>query len=123
LPRASVGINPGTESRRLVSAVRLYNTIRCTALERALSAFHKARNVRRILIMGGSMPPCRLSRRKFDYEMVHSEVLLNKYVVSIAPFSTLALVLFFSPSSLISLVSLFVLVVRRLFVCWPVGRK
>ena len=28
--------------------------------------------------------------RKFDYEMVHSEVYLNKYVVSIAPFSTSA---------------------------------
>ena len=31
------------------------------------------------------MPPCRLRRRKFwtsDYEMVHSEVYLNKYVVS-----------------------------------------
>jgi len=28
--------------------------------------------------------------RKFDYEMVRSEVYLNKYVVSIAPFSTLA---------------------------------
>ena len=37
--------------------------------------------------LGGSMPPCRLRRRKFDYEMVHSEVYLNKYVVSIAPFS------------------------------------
>jgi len=37
------------------------------------------------------MPPCRLRRRKFwksDHEMVHSEVYLNKYVVSIAPFST-----------------------------------
>jgi len=37
------------------------------------------------------MPPCRLRRRKFgkfDYEMVHSEVHLNKYVLSIAPFST-----------------------------------
>jgi len=36
------------------------------------------------------MLPCRLRRRnfgKFDYEMVHSEVYLNKYVVSIAPFS------------------------------------
>ena len=36
------------------------------------------------------MPPCRLRRRKFwkfDYKMVHSEVYLNKYVVSIAPFS------------------------------------
>jgi len=35
------------------------------------------------------MPPCRLMRIffwKFDYEMVHSEVYLNKYVVSIAPF-------------------------------------
>jgi len=42
--------------------------------------------------LGGSMPPCRLRRRKFfenvDYEMVHSEVYRNKYVVSIAPFST-----------------------------------
>ena len=41
--------------------------------------------------LGGSMPPCRLRRRnfwKFDYEMVHSEVYLNKYVVSIAPSST-----------------------------------
>jgi len=40
---------------------------------------------------GGSMPSCRLSRRKlekFDYKMVHSEVYLSKYVVSIAPFST-----------------------------------
>ena len=37
------------------------------------------------------MPPCRLKRRKFrkfDYEMAHSEIHLNKYVVSIAPFST-----------------------------------
>ena len=45
--------------------------------------------------LGGSMPYCRLRRRnffssKFDYEMVHSEVYLNKYVVSIAPFSTSA---------------------------------
>jgi len=48
------------------------------------------RNVRRILVRG-SMPPCRLKRiffGKFDYEMVHSEVYLDKYVVSIAPFST-----------------------------------
>jgi len=36
----------------------------------------------------GLMPPCHLRRRNFDYEMVHSEVYLNKYVVSIAPFST-----------------------------------
>ena len=42
----------------------------------------KARNVRKILVRG-SMPPCRL-RRKFDYEIVHSGVYLNKYVVSIA---------------------------------------
>jgi len=31
--------------------------------------------------LGGSMPPCRLRRRKFrkfDYDMVHSEVYLNK---------------------------------------------
>ena len=41
--------------------------------------------------LGGTMPPCCLRRRKFwkfDYEMVHSEVYLNKSVVSIAPFST-----------------------------------
>ena len=41
--------------------------------------------------LGGSMPPCRLKRKKFrtfDYEMAHSEIYLNKYVVSIAPFST-----------------------------------
>jgi len=31
----------------------------------------------------GSMSPCHLWRRKFDYELVHSEVYLNKYVVSI----------------------------------------
>ena len=39
------------------------------------------------------MPPCRLRRikfRKFDYETVHSEVYLNKYAVSTAPFSTLS---------------------------------
>ena len=29
--------------------------------------------------LGGPMPPCRLRRRKFDYEMVNSEVYLNKY--------------------------------------------
>jgi len=49
--------------------------------------WHIGRNVRGILVRG-SMPPCRLKRRKFDYEMVHSEVYLDKYVVSIAPFST-----------------------------------
>ena len=41
--------------------------------------------------LGGQCPPCHLRRRKFwkfDYELVHSEVYLNKYVVSIAPFST-----------------------------------
>jgi len=38
--------------------------------------------------LGGSMPPCRLRQRKYDYEMAHYEVYLNKYVVSIAPFST-----------------------------------
>ena len=36
------------------------------------------------------MPPCRLRQNfgKFDCEMVHSVVYLNKYVVSIATFST-----------------------------------
>jgi len=41
--------------------------------------------------LGGSMPPCRLRRRKFckfDYETVHFGVYLNKYTVSVAPFST-----------------------------------
>ena len=50
----------------------------------------KRRTVRRILVRGVSAP-CRLRRRKLwksDYEMVHSGVYLNKYVVSIAPFST-----------------------------------
>ena len=39
----------------------------------------------------GSVPPWLLRRIKFwkfDYEMVHSEVYPDKYVVSIAPFST-----------------------------------
>jgi len=36
------------------------------------------------------LPPERRKLRKFDYEMVHCEVYLNKYVVSIAPFSTSA---------------------------------
>ena len=48
--------------------------------------------------LGRSMPPCRLKRRKFwksDYKMVQSEVYLNKYVVSIVPFSTPA----FTPNS------------------------
>ena len=40
---------------------------------------------------GGSVSPCCLRRGKlwkFDYEIVQSEVYLNKYVISIAPFST-----------------------------------
>jgi len=50
------------------------------------------RGVRKILVRG-SMPPCSLRWRKFwkfAYERVHSGVYLNKYVVSIAPFSTSA---------------------------------
>ena len=49
-----------------------------------------ARNVRRILVRGvnAPLPPEAKKIRKFDYEMVHSGVYLNKYVVSIAPFST-----------------------------------
>ena len=52
----------------------------CDALSRASAGFW----------LGGPMPPLHLRRIKFwkfDYEMVHSEVYLNKYVVSIAPFS------------------------------------
>ena len=55
-----------------------------------LSPWMGGRNVRRILVRG-SMPLCRQRQRKFrkfDYEIVHSEVYLNKYVVCIAPFST-----------------------------------
>jgi len=57
---------------------------------RRLFSVLPARGVCRILVRG-SVPCCCLKRRKFrkfDYEMVHSEVYLNKYVVSIAPFST-----------------------------------
>ena len=50
-----------------------------------------ARNVRRILVRGinAPLPPEAKKMLKIDYEMVHTEVYLNKYVVSIAPFSTL----------------------------------
>jgi len=51
------------------------------------SMLHRDRRASAGLWLGESMPPCRLRRRKFDYEMVHSEVYLDKYVVSIAPFS------------------------------------
>jgi len=44
--------------------------------------------VRRILVRGVNAPLPRRKFWKFDYEMVHSEVYLNTYVVSIAPFST-----------------------------------
>ena len=68
------------------------------------------RNVRRILVRGFSAPLPPEAKKimtlsdslefigaivmffylKFDYEMVHFEVYLNKYVVSIAPFSASA---------------------------------
>ena len=49
-----------------------------------------ARNVRRILVRGinAPLPPEAKKMLKIDYEMVHTEVYLNKYVVSIAQFST-----------------------------------
>jgi len=49
-----------------------------------------ARNVRRILVRGinAPLPPEAKKVLKIDYAMVHTEVYLNKYVVSIAPFST-----------------------------------
>jgi len=56
----------------------------------AVARIRTDRNVHRILVRG-SMDPCHLRRRKlwkFHCEMVHAEVYLNKYVVSIAPFST-----------------------------------
>jgi len=62
----------------------------CPSIRGIPAQMAPATNVRRILVRG-SVPPCRLRRRKFrksDNEMVHSEVYLNKCVVSIAPFST-----------------------------------
>ena len=49
-----------------------------------------ARNVRRISVRGinAPLPPEAKKMLKIDYEVVHTEVYLNKYVVSIAPFST-----------------------------------
>jgi len=49
-----------------------------------------ARNVRRILVRGinAPLPPEAKKMLKIDYEMVHTEVYRNKYVVRIAPFST-----------------------------------
>jgi len=43
-----------------------------------------------ILVRGinAPLPPEAKKIRKFDYEIMHSAVHLNKYVVSIAPFST-----------------------------------
>jgi len=51
------------------------------------------RNVRRIVVRGVNTPlPPRRFFWKFDHSglvhLVHSEIYLNKYVVSIAPFST-----------------------------------
>jgi len=48
------------------------------------------RNVRRILVEGVIAPlPLKTKKiLKIYYKMVHSEVYLNKYVVSIVPFST-----------------------------------
>jgi len=74
---------------------RPYNTLASVWLSHDCSVVCRptrqyAASVRRILDRG-PMPPCRLRRRtfwKFAYEMVHSEVYLNKYVVSIATFST-----------------------------------
>ena len=54
--------------------------------------YKMTRSVRRILVRGvnAHLPPEAKKFRKFDYEMVHSEVYLSKCVVSIAPFSTTA---------------------------------
>ena len=55
-------------------------------------SFGAPRSVRgRILVrvVNAPLPPeAKKILKKFDYEMVHSEVYLNKHVVSIAPFST-----------------------------------
>ena len=64
-----------------VKCVRdLFMTTRCINSRSFIhSLSNRSKNVRRILVRG-SMPPCRLRRRKFwkfDCEMVHSEVLKN----------------------------------------------
>ena len=55
----------------------------------ALCVSPTTKSVRRILVSGVSapLPPEAKKILKFYYEMVHSEVYLDKYVVSIAPFS------------------------------------
>ena len=64
----------------------LYQTF---ASLRALCVSPNTKSVRRILVRGVSapLPPEAKKILKFYYEMVHSEVYLDKYVVSIAPFS------------------------------------
>ena len=64
----------------------LYQTF---ASLRALCVSPTTKSVRRILVRGVSapLPPEAKKILKFYYEMVHSEVYLDKYVVSIAPFS------------------------------------
>jgi len=76
--------------------------------------------------LGRSMPPCRLRRRKFwksDYKMVQSEVYLNKYVVSIAPFSTPAFTSTPPPIQKTALFAYFRLLIYHPFfqggVSWP----
>ena len=81
---------PAFANVQTVNAPSLCCTITCGQRNRIVTY------IRLIMVTGtsagflGSIPPCCLRRRKFDYEMVHPEVYLNKYVVSIAPFSTLA---------------------------------
>ena len=59
--------------------------------DRLIHLLHvNSRNVRRILVRGvdAPLPPETKKNWKFDYEMVHSGVYQNKYVVSVEPFST-----------------------------------
>ena len=84
----------------------------CPSIRGIPAQMAPATNVRRILVRG-PVPPCHLRRRKFrksDYEMVHSEVYLNKCVVSIAPFSTPA------APALISLITHTTRAVRQLYI-------
>jgi len=82
--------NLETKHGHLVADALFRRATNAVSRVEASHEFVMATNVRRILVRG-SMRPCRLRRTKlwkFDYEMAHSEVYLNKYVISIAPFST-----------------------------------
>ena len=91
-----------TEERTVAQSVVAYSVLQLTVLagrtktafvrySRASERFTSHSGGSTGFWLRGSMPPCRLRRRKFckfDYETVHFGVYLNKYTVSVAPFST-----------------------------------